>query len=111
MPDSLPPHDYSMPGSSVHGILQARIQDWIAMLSSKGSFLTQWFNLRLLRLLLWQVGSLPLVLHGQPKLAILQYKIKSLEKDSILKLVWFAYQLILDYKVIFIIIIYRLIFA
>ena len=25
------PMDYSLPGSSVHGILQARILDWVAM--------------------------------------------------------------------------------
>ena len=29
--------DCSPPGSSVHGILQARIQQWVAMPSSKGS--------------------------------------------------------------------------
>ena len=29
--------DYSLPGSSVHGILQARIQEWVAMPSSRGS--------------------------------------------------------------------------
>ena len=29
--------DYSLPGSSVHGILQARILEWVAMPSSKGS--------------------------------------------------------------------------
>ena len=29
--------DCSPPGSSVHGILQARILEWVAMLSSKGS--------------------------------------------------------------------------
>ena len=28
--------DCSLPGSSVHGILQARILDWVAMLSSMG---------------------------------------------------------------------------
>ena len=28
---------YSLPGSSVHGILQARILEWVAMLSSRGS--------------------------------------------------------------------------
>ena len=28
---------YSLPGSSVHGILQARILEWIAMHSSRGS--------------------------------------------------------------------------
>ena len=31
------PMDCSLPGSSVHGILQARILEWIAMLSSRGS--------------------------------------------------------------------------
>ena len=30
------PVDRSQPSSSVHGILQARIQDWVAMLSSRG---------------------------------------------------------------------------
>ena len=30
------PMDYSLPGSSVHGILQARILEWVAMPSSKG---------------------------------------------------------------------------
>ena len=29
--------DYSPPGSSVHGILQARILEWVAMSSSRGS--------------------------------------------------------------------------
>ena len=31
------PVDYSPPGSSVHGILQARILEWIAIPSSRGS--------------------------------------------------------------------------
>ena len=31
------PIDHSSPGSSVHGILQARILEWVAMLSSRGS--------------------------------------------------------------------------
>ena len=31
------PMDYSLPGSSVHGILQARILEWIAIPFSKGS--------------------------------------------------------------------------
>ena len=32
------PMDCSLPGSSVHGILQARILEWVAMPSSSGSF-------------------------------------------------------------------------
>ena len=35
------PVDCSPPGSSVHGILQARILEWVAMPSSRGIFLTQ----------------------------------------------------------------------
>jgi len=31
------PMDYSLPGSSVPGILQARILEWVAMFSSRGS--------------------------------------------------------------------------
>ena len=31
------PVDYSLPGSSVHGILHARILKWVAMTSSRGS--------------------------------------------------------------------------
>ena len=31
------PMDHSLPGSSVHGILQARILEWVAMPSSRGS--------------------------------------------------------------------------
>ena len=47
--DSLPLHGlYSPPGSSVHGILQARILEWVAMPSSRGIFPTQGSNLVLL---------------------------------------------------------------
>ena len=35
--DSSQPIDCSLPGSSVHGILQARMPEWAAMLSSRGS--------------------------------------------------------------------------
>ena len=31
------PMDYSLPGSSVHGILQARILEWVAISFSRGS--------------------------------------------------------------------------
>ena len=37
MSDSLWPHDCSLPSSSVCGILQARVLEWIAMLFSRGS--------------------------------------------------------------------------
>ena len=37
------PIDCSPPGSSVHGVLQARILEWVAVSYSKGIFLTQGF--------------------------------------------------------------------
>ena len=42
--------DCSLPGSSVHGILQARILEWVVISSSlhQGIFLTQGWNLHLL---------------------------------------------------------------
>ena len=39
MSDSLWPLDCSLPGSSVHGTLQARILEWVATLFSGGCFL------------------------------------------------------------------------
>ena len=56
--------DSGRPGSSVHEILQARILEWVAIL--QGIFLAQGSNSCLLRLLHWQVGSLPLVPPGKP---------------------------------------------
>ena len=50
----------SPPGSSVHGILQARILEWVAMPSSRGSS-----QPCLLHLLHWQTASLPLVPPGK----------------------------------------------
>ena len=41
------PMDCSLPGSSVHGILQARILEWVAISFSKGIFPTQGLNLGL----------------------------------------------------------------
>ena len=55
------PMDCSLPGSSVHGILQARILECIAVPSSRGIFLTQGSNPCLLPLLNWQTGSLRFV--------------------------------------------------
>ena len=47
------PMDCSSPGSSVHGILQARTLEWVAIPFSRGIFLTQASNLGLLHC--WQV--------------------------------------------------------
>ena len=62
------PMDYSLPGSSVHGILQARILEGVAMPSSRGfSWPMDWtHNLDLLCVLHWQMVPLPLVPLGKP---------------------------------------------
>ena len=57
--------DCSPPGSSVHGVPQARIVEWVAMPSSRGIFLTRGLNLCLFCLLHGQVGSLPLASHWE----------------------------------------------
>ena len=61
------PMDCSPPGSSVHGIFQAgRNTEVGCHFLLQGIFLTQVYNRFLLYLLHWQVGSLPLVLPGNP---------------------------------------------
>ena len=55
--------DCSPPGSSVHGILQGRILEWVAIAFFRGIFLTQGLNLCLLH---WQGNSLQLSHHGSP---------------------------------------------
>ena len=50
--------DYSPPGSSVHGISQARVLEWVAISFSRGSSLADpWMEPASPA---WQVGSLPL---------------------------------------------------
>ena len=61
------PVDHSLPGSSVRGILQAKILEWVTMPSSRGIFPTQGSNPHLLRVLNRQAGSLPLVPARKPK--------------------------------------------
>ena len=59
------PKGHSPPGSSVHGILQARILEWVAILSPKG-LPRPGIKAKPPRLLHWQPGSSPLVLLGEP---------------------------------------------
>ena len=61
------PMDYSLPGCSVHGILQARILERAAMPFSRGIFPTQGSNLHLQH---WQVSSLPLAPPRKPILSL-----------------------------------------
>ena len=58
------PMDCSQPGSTVHEILQARIPEWVAMPSSRGSSRLR-DQIGLLALLHWQAGSLLLVPPGK----------------------------------------------
>ena len=57
--------DHSLPGSSVRGILQTRILEWVAMPCS-GIVPPQGSSPHLSCLLHWQTGSLPLVPPGKP---------------------------------------------
>ena len=59
------PLDCSLPGNSVHGILQARILEWVAMFSSRVSSWPR-DQTHISILLHWQVGSLPLAPSGKP---------------------------------------------
>ena len=54
------PMDCSLPGSSVQGIFQVRIREWLAMPSSRGSSQPSDQTHITLHLLRWQVGSSPL---------------------------------------------------
>ena len=58
--------DYNLPDSSFHGIFQARILKWVAVLSSRVSSRPRDRALISLCLLHWQVGSLPRVPSGKP---------------------------------------------
>ena len=74
------PMDCSPPGSSVHGILQARILKWACHALLQGIFPTQKSNLHFLRLLHWQAGSLPLAPPEKPNLAT--YKVANGEGNG-----------------------------
>ena len=63
------PMDCSLTGFSVHGILQARILEWAALL--QGIFLSQGSHLHLLWLHHWQADSLPLAPPGKPDIVCL----------------------------------------
>ena len=60
------PIDCTPPGSSVHGILQARLLEWVAMPSSRGSFRPRDRTCVSCSLCTRQAGTLPLVPPGKP---------------------------------------------
>ena len=56
MSNSCDPIDYGPPGSSVHGILQARILEWVALTFSRGSSLpSDWIQVSYISCIGWQV--------------------------------------------------------
>ena len=59
--------DYSPPGSSVHGILQSRILEWVAMPSSRGSSRPRDWTCISSVYLHWQAGSVPWAPLGKPQ--------------------------------------------
>ena len=66
-PTFFEPVDYNPPGSSVHGMPQARILEWVAISFSR-LFVTQGSNPHLLGLLHWQADYLPLR-HCSPRIS------------------------------------------
>ena len=63
------PTDCSLPGSSIHGLFQARVPEWVAISFSRGIFLTE--------------GSNPGLQHCRQTLYHLSYKGSSNETKSI----------------------------
>ena len=68
------PMDCSPPGHSIHEISYARIVEWVAVSSSRGSFQPRDQTHISLRLPHWQVGSLPLVPPGKPTVPLASFK-------------------------------------
>ena len=66
------PIDCNRSDSSVHGVLQARILEWVAMLSSRGSSQPRDWTQLSFCLLHWQVSSLSLAPPGKPLVSILE---------------------------------------
>ena len=60
------PIRWDPPGSSVHGILQARILEWVAMPSSPGDLLESGIEHTSHKFLALAGGPLPLVPQGKP---------------------------------------------
>ena len=86
------PVDCSPPDSSVHGILQARVLEWVAMPSSRGSSWPR--NLSLLCLQHWQVGSLPLVPHWKPCISFCVTKLPKVKWVSRIYEYWNSHKVI-----------------
>ena len=85
-PSPYNPMDCSPSGSSVHGIFQERILEWVAISFSRGSYLGS--NTHLLCLLHWQADSLPLHHLGR-RLPVSKVQIKT-KMSYHYKSIWMA---------------------
>ena len=65
--------DCSLPSSFVHGILQARVLEWVAMPSSRGSSQPRDQTCVSYIYLHWQVGSLPLPPPGKSYILLCEH--------------------------------------
>ena len=84
-PQTVDAMDCSLPDCSVHGIFQARIQEWVYFLL-QGISTTQGSNPYLLSLLRWQVDSLPLSHQRSPTLKSEELSLCAVQKKKIKKL-------------------------
>ena len=69
MSDFCDPMDCSPQSSSVHGILQARILEWVVISFARGSSLIKGSDLGLLH---WQTDSLLLNHQGSPAVSLIK---------------------------------------
>ena len=81
--------DCSPSDSSVHGIIQARIQEWVVMLSSR-DLPNPGLNLPLLHLLHWQVSPSPLAPPENPNLQQRPRKAADSRKQKDLSGQWYS---------------------
>ena len=82
------PLDCSLPGSSVHGILQTRVLDKGCRVLLQWILPTQGSNSCLLCLLHWRVGSLPLAPAGKPSLKYRLLQFVSLICSRLCEVYW-----------------------
>ena len=113
------PLDFSLPDSFVHGILQARILEWVVMPSSRRIFPTQGSNPCVFHLLHWQASSLALAPPGEPnitefQITYLQWKLKTiilLQKNAVTKYRCSDRQILPDVKGLIIPVLLRVLYS
>ena len=99
------PMNFSLPGSSVHGIILVRVLEWVAISYSK-VLLNQGLKPHLLCLLHWQVDSLLLSHLGTQMTEILLVKISWREKNNLDRVAVFPLQV--DIHVFFVFLLFIL---